>query len=335
MPYSFEHKELCPICPFGVCIEDRRQNPIPGRKTKFRLRQHTALGCTFGDFVPGTDNDPDPARTFDEYLSQFRENAMAAGAILFPSEFDLAGPAIAKVEGDIFELLEAAALWNACSVWNRHMDGHSWDSSVLTLPEGTVPTPTRKVAVITLPRGYDTTRLFNDDVRSSIMAHEQSLKLRGMELGLSAPDIVGLRIPEPLPPEYAPFIEPLDNLGADSRVLLEGIYEHLEGTLEARSFLFAIAVKKTTRSDRLYQPLFEANILKYLIEVVLRGAAFRFHVHMGSLKGADVRHRYNAASLISLMRGGEPVKAVDSIYHAESPVNAAQTVLDTFPYFPL
>lgn len=63
----------------------------------------------------------------------------------------------------------------------------------------------------------------------------------------------------------------------------ERAYLPLEGTVEAHGFLLAVAVKRSTRSDRLYQPLFEANVLKYLIEYVLRGAAFRFHVHIGHL----------------------------------------------------
>jgi len=70
-------------------------------------------------------------------------------------------------------------------------------------------------------------------------------------LGLSSPDIVGIRIPDPMPPEFAPFLKPLPNL-AEARLILEQMYQHLEGTLEGRSFLFAIAVKRTTRSDRLY-----------------------------------------------------------------------------------
>src|SRR5882672_7281665 len=47
--------------------------------------------------------------------------------------------------------------------------------------------------------------------------------------------------------------------------------EGVEGTLDESSFLLAVAVKRSTRSDRLYQPLFEANVLKYLIVHVLTG----------------------------------------------------------------
>ncbi len=156
-----------------------------------------------------------------------------------------------------------------------------------------------------------------------------------MELGLSSPDIVGVRIPDPMLAAFSPFLQPLPDMGDASQQLLANTYQGLEGTLEARSFLFAIAVKRTTRSDRLYQPLFEANILKYLIEEVLRGAAFRFHVHMGSFEGADVEAHYRAASLVSLMRGGEPQRAITSTLHTVRPRDTAQVILDELPLFPL
>jgi hypothetical protein len=293
------------------------------------------MHCTFGEFVPGSESDPDPGRTFDEYLTQFRANALAAGESIYGNEFEIKGPALAKVEGDVFELMEAAVIWNALAVWNRYMDGNEWNSAIFRKPEGAVATPSRKAAALKLPRGYDATLLFKEGVRASIQAHEQALKLRGMELGLSCPDIVGIRIPEPMPPEFAPFLSPLEGLAKTHRHTLENIHHAVEGTLDGRSFLFAIAVKRTTRSDRLYQPLFESNVLKYLIEEVLRGAAFRFHVHMGSLEGADVLGRYNAASLTSLLRGGEPTKAVDKTYHAVRPTDTAQLILDDLPLFPL
>jgi hypothetical protein len=335
MPFDVDHSVLCPACPLGECIEDRRANPVRGRTTQFRLKQNTALACTFGEFVPGTDNDPEPGRPFDDYLVRFRRNAELAGKTLFGRDFGLGTPALAKVEGDVYELLDAAALWNAAATWNRFMDGGVWDSKAFTAPKGAVQTPDRRLAIVRLPRGYDATKLFQKSVRANILAHSQALKLRGMELGLSVPDIVGIRLPSPLTEEMDCFTHALASLEDANRALLETAYTYLEGTLVGRSFLFAIAVKRTTRSDRLYQPLFEANILKYLIEVVLQGAAFRFYVHLGSFEGADVEGHYRAASLISLMRGGEPTLAVNSLVKATHPQTAAQTILNDLPLFPL
>jgi hypothetical protein len=254
---------------------------------------------------------------------------------LYGSEFGIGTSAIAKVEGDVFELLEAGALWSAAAAWNRFMDSGNWDSAAFTCPTGAVATPARKVAIVKLPRGYDATSLFKPAVRANIKAHESSLKLRGMELGLSSPDIVGVRLPDPLPATMAPFLSSIHSLSADNLILLEGAHKLLENTIDATGFLLAIAVKRTTRSDRLYQPLFEANVLKYLIEFVLRGAAFRFYAHLNSFEGADVAGRYKAASLISLIRGGTPGPAVDSLYLAVNPRDSAQSVLNDLPLFPV
>ena len=335
MPFAFDHATVCPNCPHGICFEDRRINPVRGRETKFRFRQQAAMNCTFDGFMPGCDNDDEPNRTYETYLSTFRANALVAGTLQFGEAFDVKSSAIAKVEGDVFELLEAGAFWNAAASWNRYMDSGQWNSTSFNAPEGSVPTPTRKVAIVKLPRGYDATKLFKPEIRRSIQAHEHALQLRGMELGLSSPDIVGVRLPHPLPASMQRFLEPVDNLGAANLLLLEEAYKSIEHSIDGSGFLLAIAVKRTTRSDRLYQPLFEANILKYLIEHVLRGAAFRFYAHLNSFDGADVEGHYKAASLISLIRGGNPAKAVDALYLALRPRDSAQTILDDLPLFPV
>lgn len=336
MPYVANPLVDCAACPYGECIEDRRINRVRGRATNFRLKQATILGCTFDNFVPGCDSDPDPTRTFDQYIGQMRMNANGAGARTFPGgAFKLEGSAIAKVEGDAFEVLEAAALWNAAAAWNRFMDGAPWTSQSFGQPVAAIATPTRKLAIVKLPRGYDATKLFKPEVLATIKAFEQALKLNDVTLGLSSPDIVGVRLPHPLPPTLAGFLADLPRLDAANLVILEEAYRHLEGQLDSSAFMLAIAVKRTTRSDRLYQPLYEATVLKFLIEYVLRGAAFRFYAHLGSYEGANVDKAYKSALLTSLIRGGTTTKAVDKLYHAVSPRDTAQSILEDLPLFPI
>jgi hypothetical protein len=215
------------------------------------------------------------------------------------------------------------------------MDTGEWPSKVWQNPHDAVPTPARKVAILKLPRGYDATKLFRPEIHRNIQAFEAALRRRDMRLGLSSPDIVGIRLPEVLAPPLDRFLHPLTNLGAPQLEALYGAHQILEGTLDGRNFLFAIAIKRTIRSDRQYQPLFEANVLKYLIEEILRGAAFRFYVHLGSLEGADVRETYRAASLVSLLRGGEPRLAIDSLLHTVKPREVAQVILNDLPVFPI
>jgi hypothetical protein len=268
----------------------------------------------------------------------------AAGVINFSGTDDSAGfasssvtpQAVGKVDGDTYEILEAAALWNAVADWNHCMETDRWPAdSTFTRPIGTIATPLRRVAVVKLPRDYDSTRLLTPSARAAYAAFQATLERQGMDLRLSSPDIVGLRIPEPMPAVYERFLHRLPNLSASNLRLLTGAHAAVEGTIEGRNFLFAIAVKTSTRSDRLYQPLFEANVLKFIIGNVLRGSTLRFHVHMESFEGADVRGAYNAASLTSLLMGGQASKAVDRLYRAISPRETGQMVLDELGLFPL
>ena len=38
---------------------------------------------------------------------------------------------------------------------------------------------------------------------------------------------------------------------------------------------------------------------------------------------------------VSLLRGGEPVRAITALYKSERPCDAAQSILDDLPLFPL
>ncbi len=334
----------CPACHSNGtgCILDVRNSPIRNRSTQFRIAQDNLVGCAFSDFVPGCAGDPDPSRPFSFYRDQARSNMMRAGALNFPAggqaaafqDDDIKSAAWGKVGGDIYELLEAAALWNAAAAWNEFMDTGLWPANTtFSMPADAIPTPMRRVAIIKLPRGYDSTSLLTPAARATYSAFQQALGQSDMQLRLSSPDIVGLRIPDPMPDAYRQFLAPLPNLTPQVLNQLQKAHADIVGTIEGRNFLFAIAVKTSTRSDRLYQPLFEANVLKFIIGFVLRGSALRFHVHMEDFSGADVTGAYSAASLYSLMMGGGFTRAVDHLYNAVGPRDTAQEILNTLPSF--
>jgi hypothetical protein len=293
------------------------------------------MDCALDGFVPGTDGDPDPSRPFAAYRKQAYANVGRAGEIIWPSAFRLTAQQTAKVDGDIYEMMEAAALWNAGVAWNTFMDTGKWVSKVFKQPANGVPTPARKVAIVKMARGADTTKLLSPKARAEYQAFEVGLQAGGMELRLSTPDILGLRIPDPMPAGFSAFLQPLPNLSAASQDILETAWQAIQGTLEGRHFLFAVAVKTSTRSDRLYQALFEANVLKYILGYVLRGPAIRFHAHLETFAGADVVGRYSAASMTSLLSGGTPNKAIDVLYNSLSPRDTAQMILDSLPTYPI
>jgi hypothetical protein len=293
------------------------------------------MDCALDTFVPGTDTDPDPTRSFQFYRQQAYSNVRSAGDVIWSTAFKLTEAQIAKVDGDVYEMMEAAALWNAAAVWNNFMDSGIWSSSTFTQPTNAVPTPTRKVAIVKMARGADTTKLLSPTARAEYQAFEFALQSRDMELKLSTPDILGLRIPDPMPSGFAPFLQPVLNLATANQDTIEKAWQGIQGTLEGRHFLFAIAVKTSTRSDRLYQALFEANVLKYILGYVLRGPAIRFHAHLETFANADVVGRYKAASMTSLLSGGVPAKAIDRLYKSISPRDTAQMILDELPSYPL
>lgn len=339
-PNSKAQDFVCPKCDRAStgCLLDLRKNPIPGRNTTFRIAQDNLIACTFSDFVPGCEGDPDSNRSFEFYRTRAKENFERAGEINFSATEDaeaftpkdISGPAWGKVAGDMYEILEAAALWNAAAAWNQYMDSGQWPTnSSFTKPADSIATPLRRVAIVKLPRGYDSTKLLTPAARASYEAFQLALNKKGMQLKLSSPDIVGLRIPDPAPEGYDTFLTALPNLAAKNLAKLTTAHSSIEGTIEGRNFLFAIAVKTSSRSDRLYQPLFEANVLKFLVSYVLKGSILKFHVHQESFEGANVAGAYTAASLSSLMLGGNFQRAVDHLYKAEFPKQTAQEILDS------
>ena len=331
MPFDLDSGK-CANCG-DPCLEDRRQSPN-GRQASFLLKEQVALACTFDEFVPGSDKDPHPKREYFVYLQQFKTNLLNAGQFLFGDDFKLYPNAIAKLEDDIFSALEAATLWNAAATWNDFMDCGAWHSLTLSKPGGALARPDRKIAIVRLPQDYDTKLLFDEETRVKIVGYQHYLQSRDMELRLSCPDLVGIRLKPSMAKKHEAFTKKVDSFSVDNIKLLENAYKLLEGNISGPEFLFAISVKKTVSSVLLYQPLFEANVLKFLVQEILHGAAFRYNVHVGSTEGAHVEGRYKAASLYSLLRGGEPQRAVDRLHASLSPLNTAQVVLEDFPLFP-
>jgi hypothetical protein len=124
---------------------------------------------------------------------------------------------------------------------------------------------------------------------------------------------------------------------------LRTAYARLEGRIEPGELIFALAVKRSLRSDRLYQPLYEANVMQLLLEGFLHAPRVEFEVQTLSLEGTAAQGIYRAASLYavaiehqSLMPGmsanpEDPSamhRAVRDLYIPESARSLAQRLLD-------
>ena len=131
MPFLFPDEatrgSVCAACHAAGtgCLVDTRVNRIKNRNTEFQIVQQRMIDCALEDFVPGSDGDPDPARKSQVYRRQALANVERAGEINFSVGFKLSPQQAAKVDGDIYEMMEAAALWNAAALSSSNLISES------------------------------------------------------------------------------------------------------------------------------------------------------------------------------------------------------------------
>lgn len=327
MPFAFDPGLSATLPAELRPIEDRRNNPVRGRPTQFRLAQANMLAYTFGDFAPGWATGGVNRLPFPQLLGRPIENAQAYGKQQFGQAFDVSSNQIAKVAGDMFQEIEAAALHNAACAWNRYMAGGTWAPAVPykrpTLPQAS----TRQVAVVSLPRGDDWVKLLTPAARAEIQAVRDGLAQHNLLLPTSTPDLVVVVVPAScrVLPE---FTQECTDLGHSEQKRMTGLHKLLTGNVAAGEIVLAIALKKSLRSDRLYQPLYEANIMQLLLEAELDAPQVDFEVHTLESAGTGAVDTYRAASLAAVARRRDPTpprphRAVRDLYE---PPNAEHLI---------
>ena len=323
MPFAFDPALSAGLPQKLQPIEDRRDNPVRGRPTLFRLAQANMLAYTFPDFVPGFAQSGINLLPFPKLLGRPIENAMRYGQQLYGQQFEVSSNQVAKVAGDIFQEVEAAILWNAAARWNRFMSGQPWERNPRYPAPSVQPDPGRQVAVVGLPRRYDWVRLLTPEAAGWIDAVRAELARHDLLLPTSTPDIIVTVLPPEcrLAPEFSTNVE---NLGHKAQKLLSRAHLQLEGRVKAGEIILAIALKKSLRSDRLYQPLYEANIMQLLLESKLDAPRVDFEVHTLESAGTAARDTYRAASLAAVATGhASPHRAIRDLYE---PPNADELV---------
>ncbi len=318
MPFDFSAAATEALPPDRRCIEDRRDNPVRGRATRFRLAQQNMLSYTFPTFVPGFAEAGINNLSFAELVERPTVNARREGALLHGNDFAVDGNAVAKVEGDIFERVEAAVHWNAAARWNTYMTGGAWPTSPRYPRPSVAPAASRQVAVLSLPRRYDWVRLLTAEAMEVITKLRDELGTNDLSLPTSTPDLLIVALPEEHRGDPRWRTE-LPDLSYAAQATLDGAHRVVEGRIEPGEFVLAVALKKSLRSDRLYQPLYEANIMQLLLEGRLGAPQVDFEVHTLQSAGTGAKLTYSAASLASVA-SREPVmhRAVRELYEPPS-----------------
>lgn len=329
MPFAFDPALSADLPPELRPIEDRRDNPVRGRPTLFRLAQANMLAYTFPDFVPGFAQTGINHLPFPKLLGRPIENAMRYGQQLYGQQFEVSSNQVAKVAGDIFQEVEAAILWNAAARWNRYMAGQQWGTQPRYTAPSVKPSPSRQIAIVGLPRRYDWVRLLTPDAAGSISSVRSELARHDLLLPTSTPDIMITVLPPEcrLAPEFSTDVQ---NLGHEAQKTLRSAHLQLEGRVAAGEIILAIALKKSLRSDRLYQPLYEANIMQLLLEAKLGAPRVDFEVHTLESAGTGARDTYRAASLAAVATGhASPHRAIRDLYE---PPNADELIRRFFEF---
>ena len=302
MPYQFSKVATGKLAMDKRSVQDRRLAPVRGRDTQFRLLQQNMIAYTFDAFVPGFAESAVLNDTpFAQIVQKPIDNADEEGLLLFGADYRVAANAKAKVAGDVFEVVTHAVYWNMAARWNSYMSEGSWPTTKPRFPKPIlVPSPARQVAVLNLPRGYDWVKLLVPASQEAINAIRNDLQTRhGLGLPTSTPDIAVVVLPDD---EQSNVIwrQELPNLSSENQTILRNAYLTLQGRVEPGELVFALAVKRSLRSDRLYQPLYEANVMQLLLEGFLGAPRVEFEVQTLSLEGTAAEEIYKAASLYAV-----------------------------------
>ncbi|RZU21753.1 Cfr10I/Bse634I family restriction endonuclease [Streptomyces sp. BK239] len=314
MPFAFSQVETKALKEEDRCITDLRDAPIRNRTTKFRLAQQNMLAYTFPSFIPGFAAAGINNMPYAEIISRPLENAKDEGKLLYDVDFSVSSSAEAKVAGDIFEIVSSAVMWNAAAWWNRYMIGGAWGVTPRYAKPKTQPSPSRQVAVLNLPRDYDWVQLLVPEARDKISEIRNGLGDKSLGLPTSTPDLAVVVVPEELR-GLDLWSTPLPNLNHPAQSELREAHKLVQGRIEPGEIILAVAFKKSLRSDRLYQPLYEANVMQLLLEGRLGAPRVEFEVHTLAPEGTDAFNTYTAASLYAVAEDRPDIhRAVRELY---------------------
>ena len=329
MGFTFSANETDALDPALRCVEDRRNNPVRNRTTVFQLKTKNMLAYTF-PFIPGFSTTAAAVNTmpFAQVIDRPVLNADLEGHHLFGQDYVVQPGAKAKVNGDVFEKVEAAIHWNLAARWNEYMVSGAWPAA----PRYARPTcgrqDDRQVAALNLPRNFDWVRLLVPEAREVITEVRTALEQHDLSLPTSTPDMVVVALPEEWRAD-ARFRTEVPDLSHESQALLDLAYLDFVDRIEPGEFLLAIALKKSLRSDRLYQPLYEANIMQLLLEGRLDAPQVDFEVHTLDSAGTDAAETYRAASLAGVATdNATPHRAVRDLYEPTDAAAIVRRLLD-------
>ena len=295
MAPHFASADECRACPYaGPCVSR------PQESANLRITPRTAFDCIF----KGVALSGDMATLLSSVEQQVRSAADARFGI--GSGSGLTG-GINNSRGEWLEDALKVIFWNAAV---EHSDGNA--------------------VIVKLPNAAQLQfrDLYEPRAKGYLDELFQSLKDRGMDMQMSNPDFICVT---GLADGKDAMTKPI-TVSEQSMQMLDSAYEKLIGQCNADAIPFVITVKTSTRPDRRYQIVHEANVVKSLVAHL--GGRFwnrdlytAFYAMIASrVSPADRNALRNPATHTLVQVNWTPVPLVDEIYQISSVDNVRATV---------
>jgi hypothetical protein len=347
MPFQPEPSADCENCDFGYCTSFKGVSR-EDRNTDFRFHQHSSWRCAFSDFFPGSQNDPYD-ETYDFYFQQMVQNAEVAGQHLYEQgrwddelethheenpeadidEHYLTPQQTGTVKGETYEMLVRGNLWNACAHWNRYVENDEWELD-REEPDLDFEDP---ICMIRLKDNYDIKKLFTPEYRAAYEEVMKDLKESGTQLSFSTPDAVAIRLNNVPEEKRAVFRDPIQHFDEDVLDLIQNARQYVEGHLRPTDIAGAMGLKTSTRADRNYQFVFEANAWLVLFRMIFGLKKQRYYMAIAGDYGADASKAYSAVWLPSIELADGEIEAeavIEDDIIMPSPSATKDRFYDTF-----
>lgn len=291
----FASAEECIDCPYATPCVSR-----PRERANLRITPGVVFDCIFN----GTTLSGDISTLLDSVERQVRS---AADARFGAGNGSRLGGGINNARGEWLEDALKVIFWNAAV---EHSDGNA--------------------VIVKLPNAAQLQfrDLYEPRAKGYLDELFQSLKDRGMDMQMSNPDFICVTGLEDSDDTAA---EPI-TVSEQSMQMLDSAYENLVGQCNADAIPFVITVKTSTRPDRRYQIVHEANVVKSLVAHL--GGRFwnrdlytAFYAMIASrVSPADRNALRNPATHTLVQVNWTPVPLVDEVYQISSVDNVQETV---------
>ena len=281
----FAEPDECRQCPYvNPCV-----GPPPPRQRSPRISRATAIDCVYRGLIP--------EGNIEEILGSLESQVRSAADAKFGPGIgrNMAG-GLSNARGEWLENILGLVFWNAAA---RESGG--------------------RTAIVKLPNANQLRfhNLFEPRSREYLEQLFESLAEDEIAMEMSNPDFICVTN---LPDELTPYFSSELTMSSDTLEKLSSSYRMLAGKCDVDAMPFVLTVKTSTRPDRRYQMVHEANVVKTLMAHLAgrfwnRHLQLKFYVMVaGRVSDSDRKVLRNPATYSLVHVSWPPVALIDGVF---------------------